>query len=55
MICMAAGDIEVYTADADDDGTKLDTALTGNSITVSDRTNMVVVGSRIFYVVVKAA
>ena len=53
---MAAGDIEVYTAAVDDDGTKLDAVLTGNSIVVADNITMShVKGSKVVVVVVKAA
>lgn len=53
---MAAGDIEVYTASIDDDGTKLDTALTGNSIASSDRIAVSrVSGNKVAVVVVKSS
>ena len=52
---MAAGDIQVYVADADDDGTKLDAVLTGNGIVVADDISITTVGTRVWVVVVKAA
>jgi len=53
---MSAGDIEVYIADVDDDGTKLDTVLTGNGIVVADKVTMTSLnGSRVVVMVVKAA
>lgn len=53
---MAAGDVEVYVATLDDDGTKLDTVLTGNGITASDSVSMCrLQGNRVAVLVIKAA
>ena len=51
---MATGDIQVYIAAADDDGTKLDAVLTGNSIVVADSISMTKIGTKIWVLVVKA-
>lgn len=53
---MAAGDVEVYIAAVDDDGTKLDTVLTGNGIVVADSVSMCSLpGGRVCVLVIKAA
>lgn len=52
---MATGDVQVYIAAVDDDGTKLDTVLTGNSIVVADSITMTSLpGGRVCVMVVKA-
>jgi hypothetical protein len=53
---MAAGDVEVYIASVDDDGTKLDAVLTGNGVVVADSVTMTSLpGSRVCVLVIKAA
>jgi len=56
VIQIAAGDIETYIVAGDDDGTKADTALTGNGIVVADSVSCCSLpGGRVFVLVVKAA
>ena len=51
---MAAGDVEVYIASGDDDGTKLAAVLAGN-VVVADSLSITKIGTKIWAVVVKAA
>ena len=50
---MATGDIEVYSADADD-AAAIDTALTGKSIVVADTVVTHVRGNKVYFTVIKA-
>lgn len=53
---MAAGDVQVYVAPVDDDGTKLDAVLTGNGIVVADSVTMCKLqGNKVAVLVIKAA
>jgi len=52
---MAAGDVSVYVVAVDDDGTKLDAALTGQNIVVADRIcTCSLQGNRVCVLVIKA-
>jgi len=53
---MAAGDVVTFIADVDDDGTKLDAAITGNNVVVADDITMTSLsGNRVVVLVIKAA
>ena len=53
---MTAGDVQVYIAAVDDDVTKLDAAVTGNSVVVADDITMCSLpGGRVCVLVIKAA
>ena len=53
---MAAGDVVTFIAAVDDDGTKLDTAITGNGVVVADDITMCSLpGNRVCVLVIKAA
>lgn len=51
---MAAGDVEVYKAPADDT-TAIDTVLTGNGIVVADKIVVHVIQGSAVFTVIKAA
>ena len=52
---MAAGDVLTFIVDVDDDGTKLDAAITGNGVVVADDITMTSKGNRATVLVIKAA
>ncbi len=53
---MAAGDVVTFVATVDDDGTKLDAAITGNSVVVADDITMCALpGNKVCVLVIKAA
>lgn len=53
---MAAGDVETYVVQVNDDGTVADTALTGKGILVADGISCCrLSGNRVFVLVIKAA
>ena len=52
---MASGDIQTFVLTVDDDGTKADTALTGQSIATTDTLAMCSLpGNKVFVLVLKS-
>lgn len=53
---MAAGDVQVYVIPVNDDGTGMDTFLTGKGIVVADSVSMAQINhNRVVVLVIKAA